>query len=116
MVCPVRCESSTMWLLPPTRILWYALYDAKVRRRGLATHDNTMARPVRCDSSTLEDRACQPLRIGSLGGLTTYMIDGMAVGAVVLLWRAEQQRTTTNYNHYLRTHWSQDLSPKLRTT
>jgi len=50
-----------------------------------------MARPVRYDSSTLEDRACQPLRIDSLGGLTTYVIDGMAVGAVVLLWRAEQQ-------------------------
>jgi hypothetical protein len=75
-----------------------------------------MARPVRCESSTPEDRACQPLRIGSLGELITYVIDGMAVGAVVLLWRAEQLRTATNYNHYSRTHWSQDLSPRLRIT
>jgi hypothetical protein len=80
------------------------MYNAKVRQRGLAIHDNTKARLVQCDSSTPEDRACQPLRIGSLGGLTTCVIDRIAVRAVVLLWQAEQQCTTTNYNHYSRTY------------
>src|ERR1700724_4630017 len=62
------------WLLPPTIISWYATFDAKVRQRGLAIHDNIRVHPVRCDSSTPEDRACQRLQIGSLGGLTTYII------------------------------------------
>ena len=62
-----------------------ALYDVKVRRRGLATYNNIIARPVRCDSLTLKDRACQPLQIGSLGGLITHMVDGIAVVVVVLL-------------------------------
>jgi len=34
MVRLVRCESSMTWLLPLMINLWYALYNAKVQRRG----------------------------------------------------------------------------------
>jgi hypothetical protein len=68
-----------------TIILGHALYNAIVRRRSLAIYNKTKARPIQCNSSTLEDRACQPLQIGSLDGLTTYVINRIAVGAVVLL-------------------------------
>ena len=45
-----------------------------------------MARLVQCDSLTpTEYRACQPLRIGSLSELITYVIDGMVVRAIVFI-------------------------------
>jgi len=58
----------TWHYLPHDNLMVRHAYDAKVRGNvAITSHDNLMVRHLRCDSSRQQrNRACQPLRIGSL--------------------------------------------------